>query len=148
MSKEVRGNQMHLALDGRIYIEKALDKDISFKDIARLLHKEPTTISKEVKKNRVYKQRNSYSVAPNDCIFKRECQLQNVCNFPIPCNKYCAQCTSCNKRCSKYTPGTCKNFDKAPYVCNGCGKQFQCRMDKYYYKNVSHLTITNRMISR
>lgn len=134
MSKEIRGNQRHLTLDDRIYIEKALDKYMSFKDIAKFLRKDPTTISKEVKKNRVYKQRNSYSVDPNNCIYKRGCQLTNVCKFPIPCTKRCAQCHTCIKRCSKYVPGTCKNLDKAPYVCNGCGKKLQCRMDKYYYR--------------
>lgn len=134
MSKEIRGNQRHMTLDDRIYIEKCLDKRMAFKDVAKYLRKDPTTISKEVKKNRVYQRRNSYAVAPNNCIYKRECQLKNVCNFPIPCTKRCSQCASCNKRCSKYTPGTCKSLDKAPFVCNGCGKKLQCRMDKYYYR--------------
>lgn len=50
MSKEIRGNQLHMTLDDRINIEKCLEMDMTFKDIARFLHKDPTTISKEVKR--------------------------------------------------------------------------------------------------
>jgi transposase, IS30 family len=134
MSKEIVGNQRHMSLDDRIYIEKCLDKDMTFKDVAKFLRKDPTTISKEVKKNRIYQQRNSHTVAPNDCKYKRDCHLKNVCNYPMPCNKRCSLCASCKKRCGKYIPGTCKNLDKSPFVCNGCAKKFQCRMDKYYYR--------------
>ena len=53
MSKYIPGNQKHLTLDDRIYIENELNKGTSFKDIARFLCKDPTTISKEVKAHRL-----------------------------------------------------------------------------------------------
>ena len=46
MSKYIPGNQKHLTLEDRIYIENELNKGTSFKDIARFLCKDPTTISK------------------------------------------------------------------------------------------------------
>ena len=46
MSKYVPGNQKHLTLDDRVYIENKLNEGASFKDIARFLCKDPTTISK------------------------------------------------------------------------------------------------------
>ena len=49
MSKYIPGNQKHLTLEDRIYIENELNKGTSFKDIARFLCKDPTTISKKVK---------------------------------------------------------------------------------------------------
>ena len=49
MSKYIPGNQKHLTIEDRIYIQNELDKGTSFKDIARFLCKDPTTISKEVK---------------------------------------------------------------------------------------------------
>ncbi|MEY8396247.1 helix-turn-helix domain-containing protein [Lachnospiraceae bacterium 45-P1] len=49
MSKYIPGNQKHLTLENRIYIENELNKSTSFKDIARFPCKDPTTISKEVK---------------------------------------------------------------------------------------------------
>ena len=52
MSKYIPGNQKHLTIEDRIYIQNELDKGTSFKDIARFLCKDPTTISKEVKARR------------------------------------------------------------------------------------------------
>ena len=46
MSKYIPGNQKHLTLEDRKYIEKSLNAGCSFKDIARYLCKDPTTISK------------------------------------------------------------------------------------------------------
>lgn len=134
MSREIRGNQRHLTLDDRIYIEKCLEKNMTFKDISKFLCKDPTTISKEVKKNRLYQLRNHYKVDPNNCKFRRDCHMQNICKRPIPCNKQCSYCPSCNKRCEKYIPEKCKALDKAPFVCNGCSKKSHCRTDKYYYR--------------
>ena len=57
MSKYIPGNQKHLTLNDRIYIENELSKGATFKDIAAFLCKDPTTISKEVK-SRLVPQRN------------------------------------------------------------------------------------------
>ena len=55
MSKHIRGNSCHLTLDDRIYIEQCLIQHMTFKDIAKYICKDPTTISKEVKKHRIVK---------------------------------------------------------------------------------------------
>ena len=47
MSKYIPGNQKHLTLEDRKYIEKSLNVGCSFKDIARYLCKDPATISKK-----------------------------------------------------------------------------------------------------
>jgi len=41
----------HLTLDDRVEIQECLNKGMSFKDIAKRISKDPTTISKEVKKH-------------------------------------------------------------------------------------------------
>ena len=46
MSKYIPGNQKHLSLTDRKYIERSPNEGISFKDIAKFLCKDPTTISK------------------------------------------------------------------------------------------------------
>lgn len=53
MSKYIPGNQKHLTLNDRIYIENELAKGTPFKDIAAFLCKDPTTISKEVRTHRL-----------------------------------------------------------------------------------------------
>lgn len=135
MSKLIKGNQRHMSLDDRIYIEKALEKSILFKDIALFLSKDPTTISKEVKKHRVLKPRNTLYI-PNNCKFKQGCKLNDIC---IPCTSHkflnrCANCSNCNKNCFKYIPNDCLKLSRAPFVCNGCDKKNLCRLDKYYYR--------------
>ena len=46
MSNLIPGNQKHLTLDSRVFIEKCLDQDMPMKDIAKPLCKDPSTISK------------------------------------------------------------------------------------------------------
>ena len=53
MSKFIPGNQKHLSLDDRKYIEKSLNQGLSFKETAKYLCKDPTTISKEVRAHRL-----------------------------------------------------------------------------------------------
>lgn len=55
MSNLIPGNQKHMTLDDRCYIEASLNVGISFKDIARYICKDPTTISKEVRLHRLDK---------------------------------------------------------------------------------------------
>ena len=44
MSNLIPGNQKHLTLNDRLYIEHALDEGRSFRDIAKYLCKDPTTV--------------------------------------------------------------------------------------------------------
>lgn len=60
----------HLTLDERNIIEQELTKNTSFKEIANLLSKDPTTISKEVRKHRIRKEGQSIHVNFNHCAKK------------------------------------------------------------------------------
>ena len=81
MSKYIPGNQKHLSLEDRKYIERSLNNGSSFKDIARFLCKDPTTISKEVKLHRVsdWYHKGSFLNAHNFCIHRYHCRKTNVC---------------------------------------------------------------------
>ena len=46
----------HLTLSERIYIEQALERRMKFKDIALFIEKDPTTVSKEIRRHRVAKE--------------------------------------------------------------------------------------------
>ena len=48
---KTKGDQKHLTLSDRISIEKGLNNSDSFAEIARTIHKDPTTVSKEVRRN-------------------------------------------------------------------------------------------------
>ena len=50
MNKNVKGNHKHLLLSDRIFIEQSLYQGKTLKSIAFEIGKDPTTISKEIKR--------------------------------------------------------------------------------------------------
>ena len=126
MTKLIPGNQKHLSLDDRLYIEHQLDLGTSFKDIARFLCKDPTTISREVKKRRYsdwsHAKNTFFLNAKNFCVHRFHCQKTNVCNKVLSCGVKCRSCPSCNLYCKDFEKEQCTRLDKPPFVCNGCPK--------------------------
>lgn len=122
----------HLTLDERNFIEQELAKNTSFREIAKYLSKDPTTISKEVRKHRIRKEGQAIHVNFNHCAKKYNCHRKNLCNSR--CTKECRHCNNCNNVCSDFVDGTCLRLIHAPYVCNGCNQKFGCKLTKYYYR--------------
>ena len=137
MSKYIPGNQKHLTLNDRIYIENELAKGTTFKDIAAFLCKDPTTISKEVRAHRLsdWYHKGTFYNAKNFCIHRYHCKKTNACGKILLCGIKCASCPTCNQTCKDFKKERCKRLDKAPYVCNGCTKKINhCTIaHKYYY---------------
>ena len=137
MSKYIPGNQKHLTLNDRIYIENELAKGTSFKDIAAFLCKDPTTISKEVRAHRIsdWYHKGTFYNSKNFCIHRYHCKKTNACGKILLCNIKCTSCPTCNQTCRDFEKERCKRLDKAPYVCNGCPKKINhCTIaHKYYY---------------
>lgn len=137
MSKFIPGNQKHLTLADRKYIEHQLNDGVSFKDIARFLCKDPTTISKEVRLHRLsdWYHKGTFYNAKNFCIHRYHCQKTNACDKIIYCGIKCRSCPTCNQRCPDFVKERCNRLDKAPYVCNGCTKAInRCTIaHKYRY---------------
>lgn len=137
MSRYIPGNQKHLTLEDRIYIENELNKGTSFKDIARFLCKDPTTISKEVKAHRLsdWYHKGTFYNAKNFCIHRYHCKKTNACGKIVLCGVKCASCPTCNQTCKDFEKERCNRLDKAPYVCNGCPEKINhCTIaHKYTY---------------
>ena len=134
MSKLIPGNQKHLTLSDRIEIEKGLKEGMPFKEIAKILCKDPTTVSKEIKLHRQFRER-AYKVA-NTCKHSRTCKTKNLCQNGNKCDRACSACRmhKCNKVCPDFTPDACDTLKRAPFVCNGCRKNTNCRLDRYHYR--------------
>ena len=137
MSKYIPGNQKHLTIEDRIYIQNELDKGTSFKDIARFLCKDPTTISKEVKARRAsdWFHKGTFLNAKNFCTKRFRCKKTNACNKILLCGVKCASCPTCNQTCPDFQKERCSKLDRASYVCNGCSKKINhCTIaHKYTY---------------
>ena len=86
--------QKHLSLTDRNYIEQALNQAMTFKEIGKFLSKDPTTISKEIKKHRIRKEPNFHTGYVNICKKKYICRKKNVCgrNCNGLCSKFCSRC--------------------------------------------------------
>lgn len=132
MSKEIH-TQKHMTLSDRIFIEQSLAGHCSFKDIASVLKKDPSTISKEVRKHRTLKEGSHYGLK-NNCALLSSCQSARICVGKL-CNGLCrhSKVCDCTKHCARFTPFVCPVLKKPPYVCNGCSNH-ACRHDKYYYR--------------
>ena len=138
MSKYIPGNHKHLTTEDRLYIEHSLDDDTSFKDIARFLCKDPSTISKEVRTHRLseyYSGKGFFYNAHNFCIHRFDCKKTNACDKIVLCGIKCTSCPTCNRYCKDFVKEQCSRLTHAPYVCNGCNKSHaRCTIfQKYRY---------------
>lgn len=136
MSKYIPGNQKHLTLEDRIYIENSLNRGCSFKDIAKFLCKDPTTISKEVKAHRLsdWYHKGTFYNAKNFCVHRYHCKKNNACGKIFVCGIKCTSCPTCNQTCPDFEKERCNRLDKAPYVCNGCDKKINHCTIAHKYK--------------
>jgi len=103
----------HLTLDERHHIEEAIKQGKTLAEMGRLLGRDPAGISREIKRQREFKPRNSYNRAVL-CENRRQCKKR------------------CYKPCPQVKIPTCKRRDSSPGACNGCEYR-QCKLDKYYY---------------
>lgn len=127
----------HLTLDERILIAEHLAAGDSFKAIGRILDRDCTTISKEVKSHLVFERSGLRGRPYNNCALRPECDRKyicQVCHYPRKAHR-CCSCPICNRMCSRYKAAVCPSLQKAPYVCNGCKKRtLSCTLEKRLYK--------------
>lgn len=132
-----KGNQKHLTFEQRVEIEKGLTENKSFSAIAKIIGKDPSTISKEVRLHAHTKERpdSRYTSAP--CINRKECKI--VCLCDEQCGTLCKICKKPKMKCINVCPGyqtaECEKLTRPPYVCNGCGKKTHCLMQRKFYSS-------------
>ena len=123
----------HLTFAERVTIEHCLSFRWRLSEIAEKLGKDPTTISKEIRKNRIL--RGAATAVP--CVHKQGCSVMNLCS--PTCSRLCVRCRdrNCYRQCDKYAPKPCNKLKKYPYVCNGCDSRegrTGCFYAGFYYK--------------
>lgn len=127
----MKNNHKHLTLSDRIAIEQGLNAGQTYTEIASSIAKDPTTISKEIRKHRTIKPHTWKARRPN-CIYLRTCQIQHLCK-DITCFKYCRDCSKCYSLCSLYEFHECVRISKVPYVCNACKSLNCCPKNRWIY---------------
>jgi len=129
-----------LNLDDRKVIERYLDEGKSFPHIARDLNVAPSTIYREVKRNRRCDGTSRNKGADRtDCEHFRSCKTKVICDFDmayITCErKLCKRCHQvlCSSVCNKYTPRICQTVTASPFVCNACTHYPRCISERFKY---------------
>lgn len=107
-------------INDREKIEEGLKENKSFTEIGKETGFHRTTISNEVQSHRIPAKIRTYGTNNIYCEHENEC------------TKY--EGAFCTKKCSNYKLKDCKISTKPPYVCNGCGKKFTCRLQRFFYR--------------
>lgn len=125
----------HLSEDERYNIQHGLDQGKSFKQIAREIGRDCTTVSKEVRLRRAFKQTGAFGSPFNDCAHREGCLENGLCPGAACRNKLCRRCSRmlCRKLCGRYEKAVCPDRERPPYVCNGCGGKSRCALEKALY---------------
>lgn len=122
----------HLTLDDRLEIQQALKEGKNFAQIAAMVGKNRTTITREIRAHR-------YEVAAgNDCLHRHECPIPGECRKRgIACpnqNRFCrTRCQQCRTGCLRYVQEACQRREKPPYVCSACPGRVKCWLIKMEY---------------
>jgi IS30 family transposase len=103
----------HLTLQDRQSIEEAISQGKTKAEMGRMLGKDPAGISREIRRHREFKPRNTFN-RPFLCENRNRCRK------------------GCSKPCESHKEPVCNRRDKSPGACNGCEKR-NCPMDKYHY---------------
>ena len=115
-----------LRIKERPIIEYGLDQNYTLKEIAERVGKAPTTISKEIKRNRFLKVSKKKWNDIQPCQYRRSCTKTSLCTDT--CGKQCKKCRfiNCYRTCNEYTSKKCSKLSRYPYVCNGCSATTTC----------------------
>lgn len=129
-------NNKHLTLNDRASIEASLKEKLTFTAIAKKLDKDPSSISKEVRRHLSFQRTGGFRLNYNACAHRFTCDKQHICTVCHSTRKYkrCKCCSMCNALCPDFEPVVCVKLSKPPYCCNGCGKRHNdCSLEKRFY---------------
>ena len=107
-------NNKHLSLDDRIIIEQCIVDGFRKFETAKQIKKSPSTVAREILKNRKTRLRDSFNSDNNQCIYLKDCGV-------------------CNLKCRDYTENKCYRRDRFVGACNNCSETKRCKLTKYFY---------------
>ena len=122
----------------RLTLQKLLKEGMSFKKIAAQLHKDPSTISREVRKYAVEVATGKPGYPFNACKNRMSCKIKAPSLCDKECTRkgsygvYCKVCR-CNEHCPDFVEEVCTARTRVPYVCNACPSIDKCTLLKIFY---------------
>ena len=119
----------------RARIEEMINEGIPLAQIASALAKTPTSISREVKRNRIKRPMVTRSkFMRNPCKKREMCTKMKLCKRRW-CKRLCAKCEDifCHEKCDEFVLWHCEKLGRWPYVCNRCTWYSTCPEQRYSY---------------
>lgn len=123
----------HLTDSERQQIEQRLREGVSLKQIAAILGKSASTISREIRARAIESDKYAPYRIHNRCAKLTVCQKMQICSDKPNCTRRCSRCNYCNAVCEEFEERRCLRLYEPPYVCNGCMEEPQCVLRKKYY---------------
>ena len=122
----------------RLTLQKLLKEGLSFKKTAAQLHKDPSTISREIRKYAVEIANGKPGYSFNACKNRMTCKIKPPTLCGKDCTRsgstysYCRLCR-CNEHCQDFVEEVCAVRFHVPYVCNACPTIDKCTLLKTFY---------------
>lgn len=119
MKRKILGT--HYTLETRKVIEDNLNTGTSVTEIANILHRDRSNISKEILRHRQLSIPSSFGEIINCycCTKRNDCRESNHTK---------------HTKCQNFELEICDKLKSSPHVCNGCTTKQGCRKAKQYYK--------------
>lgn len=125
-----RGKQFNLSK--RDLLSKMLrERKPTSKEIGELLGMSPTSVSREVMRNRITSRPKELQGLCSRCGFLFSCKLKHICGR-MECSQRCAGCKAIVS-CPHHEEFACNVAKRWPLCCNGCQKEARCPLTHYYY---------------
>lgn len=125
-----------LSYEDRKTIEEMLDGAYRLTEIAEAISHNPTTVSREVLRNRIaLKPLTPGTLRIIICAHFASCKRRWLCNNK-ECNRACRSCKlqRCEDICEDFSRVACKTTTGFPHVCNGCEKKRRCSEERFVYQ--------------
>jgi IS30 family transposase len=125
-----------LTLGERQEIETGIGRRLSLGAIAKSLGRSVSTVSREIRNHSSASTRTGPYSVHNACRLRYACTLSMLCIGNPDCSKpKCRKCRLCNSVCGEFEEEKCPDLERPPHVCNGCGRQHKCTLNRRYYNH-------------
>ena len=140
-----KGKQFNI--EKRAMLSRMIAKGNKAKEIGDVLGMDSTSVSREVKRNRIkIKEIEIDGTLCKSCLHKRGCTIKKACGS-LSCNQRCNGCKAITK-CRKYEKFYCNKLFRFPFVCNGCPKEGYCLLEHYnYFPDTAEEMARDRLIT-
>lgn len=139
-----QGKQFNL--EKRAVLARLIAKFHTAKEIAVILGMDPTSVSRELKRNRsLIKEALTPETFCTLCFHRKYCSLKRICGS-LTCSQKCVDCKRVTS-CKKFQAFQCNKTKKYPFVCSNCIKQNFCPLEQYqYYPDYAESSARKRLI--